>query len=45
MSWTDPLPSQSFPEQRVALVRICNLHPVDLYENEIIQLLRLHAGI
>jgi len=36
---------QRLPEQRVRLVRIRNFHTVNLHEDEVVELLRLHAGV
>lgn len=40
-----PLTPQRLPKQRVRLMRIRDLHTVDLHEDEVVQLLRLNAGV
>ena len=39
------LTPQRLPKQRVRLVRIRDLHAVDLHKNEVVQLFRLDAGV
>lgn len=45
MCWTDSFPSQCLPQERIRLMRVRDLHAVDLDKYEVVQFFRQNAGI